>query len=250
MNFGYIYKTTNLIDNKIYIGKNSGQYVSSYYGSGLYLQRALKKHGRNNFKVEIIAWLPTEEQLDEFEIFLIAKYREILGRDKMYNISDGGDGKNGITAWNKGIAWSEEIKKRMSESKKGIPTGRSWNKGQKMSKECCAKISKANKGRPAHNKGIPCTEETRRKISASLIGKTKGIPKTAQCKEKLRLANLGKKHTIESRIKMSQSLKGKGLGKKLSEETKQKISETLKRKGCMPPWWLSSGNTGHKKILV
>jgi len=37
-NFGYIYKTINLLDNKIYIGKKEGKFNVNYYGSGLYLK--------------------------------------------------------------------------------------------------------------------------------------------------------------------------------------------------------------------
>lgn len=42
--YGYIYKTTNLINGKIYIGQHkSEEYDSSYYGSGKKILRALKK---------------------------------------------------------------------------------------------------------------------------------------------------------------------------------------------------------------
>ena len=42
-NYGYIYKTTNLIENKIYIGQKKGFFHSNYYGSGIYLKSAIKK---------------------------------------------------------------------------------------------------------------------------------------------------------------------------------------------------------------
>jgi hypothetical protein len=48
----YIYKTTNLINGKIYIGKRSHENPEKdrYLGSGRVLIQAIKKYGRENFK--------------------------------------------------------------------------------------------------------------------------------------------------------------------------------------------------------
>jgi len=48
----YIYKTTNLITKKFYIGKHSSQNIEidTYLGSGILLERAIKKYGKHNFK--------------------------------------------------------------------------------------------------------------------------------------------------------------------------------------------------------
>ena len=92
MNYGYIYKTTDLENQKVYIGKRKGVFNPNYFGSGLIIKRSIKKNGTGKFKVEIITYLHTQEQLSEFEKFVIEKYREILGRDRLYNISDGGEG--------------------------------------------------------------------------------------------------------------------------------------------------------------
>ena len=52
----YIYKTTNLLNDKIYIGKKVYRKKDDnwYLGSGIYLNRAIKKYGRENFKKEIL----------------------------------------------------------------------------------------------------------------------------------------------------------------------------------------------------
>ena len=53
--FGYIYKTTNLINGKIYVGKRqSSTFDENYYGSGKYFKRALKKYGKSNFSREVL----------------------------------------------------------------------------------------------------------------------------------------------------------------------------------------------------
>jgi hypothetical protein len=46
----YIYITTNLINGKQYIGKHYGLINDDYFGSGILLQKALKKYGKENFK--------------------------------------------------------------------------------------------------------------------------------------------------------------------------------------------------------
>lgn len=56
MNYvGYIYKTTNLVNGKIYVGKRQmPHFDDSYYGSGTVFKAALKKYGKANFKREIL----------------------------------------------------------------------------------------------------------------------------------------------------------------------------------------------------
>ena len=53
--YGYIYKTTNLITNKFYIGKREKSiFDEKYYGSGKYLKNSINKYGLENFSREII----------------------------------------------------------------------------------------------------------------------------------------------------------------------------------------------------
>ena len=42
---GYIYKTTNLINQKIYIGQKRGRFNPGYFGSGVYITKAINKYG-------------------------------------------------------------------------------------------------------------------------------------------------------------------------------------------------------------
>ena len=48
----YIYLTTNLINQKIYIGKSISFWLKTldYFGSGIYLKYAIKHYGKENFK--------------------------------------------------------------------------------------------------------------------------------------------------------------------------------------------------------
>ena len=53
--FYTIYKTTNIINNKIYIGKHKTTDPNDdYIGSGKHLWRAITKYGRENFKKEVL----------------------------------------------------------------------------------------------------------------------------------------------------------------------------------------------------
>ncbi len=85
----YIYKTTNLVNGKIYIGK-ALEPKQGYLGSGIKLAGAIKKYGRNNFKKEILEECSIDN-IDAREIYWI----DILNaRDDIvgYNISIGGTG--------------------------------------------------------------------------------------------------------------------------------------------------------------
>lgn len=88
--YGYIYKTTNLVNDKIYIGQHkSSQFTIEYLGSGDLVKRAIKKYGKENFQVELLEEVETKELMDEREIYWI-KFYDAKNIDIGYNISDGG----------------------------------------------------------------------------------------------------------------------------------------------------------------
>lgn len=75
--YGYIYKTKNKITKEVYIGqKKSNVFVESYYGSGKYIKENLKKYGKANFKVTMLAKADSREELNELEIRYIKKYKD------------------------------------------------------------------------------------------------------------------------------------------------------------------------------
>lgn len=76
-----------------------------YLGSGLYLKRAIKKYGKENFSRSIIDSFDNSDDAFALEIELIDS------SDPMsYNIADGGQGRSG--------PHSEETKRKISEGKK------------------------------------------------------------------------------------------------------------------------------------
>lgn len=88
--YGYVYKTTNLTNNKIYIGQhkvNNDEFDTSYFGSGTYLKEAINKYGIENFKCELLEWCNSEEELDKRELELIDEYKSLFIYGN-YNLSN------------------------------------------------------------------------------------------------------------------------------------------------------------------
>lgn len=141
----YIYKTTNLLNGKIYVGKRIYRKKDDtwYLGSGVYLNRAIKKHGRENFVKEIIEWCSDKKELCNKEIYWI-KYFNSTNLKIGYNLSLGGDGGNvGKEAY--------------------IKIGNKL-RGKKKPKEFGEKVSKALKNKPK-------SKEHNEKVKQSLIGR-------------------------------------------------------------------------------
>jgi group I intron endonuclease len=182
-----IYKTTNLINGKFYVGQDSNN-NPKYFGSGTALKLAFKKYGKENFSKEVLEVCSTQEQLNEREKYWIKETKAIeLG----YNLTEGGFGVSNM---------SDEIKQKISKSKKG----------KKLSEEARKNMSKASKGRKH-------TEETKRKLSEI----NKGKKLSEEHRKKLSESHKGAKFTEEHKRKLSDRSKGR----KLSEEHKRRLRE-------------------------
>ena len=112
--FGCIYRLTNLVTGKTYIGKTvrfqrrmREHKSNSEKKSKTYLSNSVKKHGWDNFKVEIIIDDVPEEDLDNLEISYIAVENTMVPFG--YNLTLGGDGRLGYIA-------SEQTRKKMRQA--------------------------------------------------------------------------------------------------------------------------------------
>lgn len=191
-----IYKTTNLINNKIYIGQDKNN-NPKYLGSGDLLKKAIKKYGKENFKKEILCFCENQEELNEKERLYILKY-DSRNLEFGYNISVGG--RNGTTLNRK---MSDETKTKMSKIRLGI----------KFSDDHKKNISKSLTGKII-------SEETKNKMSESQK-KIKHNPLSLETKTKMSKIRLGIKLSDETKNKMSESHKGEKngfFGKKHSDE--------------------------------
>ena len=179
-----IYKITNLENDKIYIGQTQRslkERMAEHCRNicPCYIDRAIKKHGVENFKVEIVEECNNIDELNEREKFWISYFDCKFPNG--YNLADGGKGSLGHST-------PPDVLARLSRLRKG----------RKIPPEQRAKIS-------ATLKGKIFSEETRAKISAAKMGHTV----SDETRAKLAAANFGKKASAETRAKMSASSKSK-----------------------------------------
>jgi len=217
-----IYKTTNLINGKIYIGQDSKN-NPEYYGSGNLINLAIKKYGKENFVKEILEYCLTKDELNEKEKYWIAKYNSNLTG---YNISDGGQGGN----------LGDTVNVKISKTVKAMHSDPNsiYN-----STEYRERLSHSATGRTV-------TETTRKKISEAQKGDNgywygkQNIEHSKKMKEKyksgeLQIWNKGLKLDEDMKKKISEGHKdqipwNKGKNDIYSEETLKKMSDAKKGK--------------------
>ena len=171
--YGIVYKATNKINGKMYIGQTVGSLdarISRHISDALlerydmYFHNAVRKHGKENFDWKIIAECNSLEELNKAEIEMIEKYNTF---GNGYNLTKGGEGSSGFKH-------SEETKQKLSEINSGENNP---NYGKRRSEETRRKISDSNKGKnDFRGKNNPMygkhhSEETKRKISEAEKGK-------------------------------------------------------------------------------
>jgi hypothetical protein len=113
-------------------------------------------------------------------------------------------------------------------------------KGKKLTEETKIKISNSLIGNIAWNKGLKCAVDQNLRNSITHTGKhhtsetklkiskaNQGRKRTPESIEKTNKANIGRQHTIEAKEKMSKNSSHWNKGKKCSEETKLKMSKAM-----------------------
>ena len=154
MNNYCVYKHTSP-SNKIYIGVTGRNPIKRWksgwgYINNQYFTRAIQKYGWDNFKHEILFSNLTKEEACKKEIELIKFYKSNNYKFG-YNISSGGDA-------HRGCKHSEESKKKIGEASK-INNPRYW-KGKHLTEDAKRKISETKKGIPNLylSKKVKCIE--------------------------------------------------------------------------------------------
>ena len=248
LNKSGIYKITNLVNGKCYIGSavninrrwcDHRSKLSNNKHHSIHLQRAWNIYGEENFKFEVL-FNCSKEELIQYEQL----HFDELTPD--YNICK-------VAGNCLGRKHSEKSKKKMSL----ILIGHTRNKGRVHTEEHNAKISAAHKGKVV-------SKETKSKISIANKGKKRSEETIAKLRERV--------HTDKSKAKMSESAKNNPslywkdknlsdqhkekiskshIGKTLSEETKNKMS--LSSKGHVVSKEtrnkIRASNMGHKVSL-
>ena len=162
----YIYKITNNINGKIYIGQHREhtKKLDGYLGSGILIKKAQNKYGKENFSKEIIEYC-SRENVNDREIYWIKYYNSITPNG--YNIQKGG----------KHVSSTQDTKvynngKRLKYIRKGETPPKGYIKGSldlglDWRRSCSKKRNKGiipwNKGKRIDNESVKKNSEHSRK---------------------------------------------------------------------------------------
>lgn len=223
-----IYKITNILNNKVYIGQ-SINIESRWKGHlndlnknkhhSLRLQNSYNKYGKDNFKFEIVEIVYDDELMESREQYWI-DYYDSMNKLKGYNIRGAGchgklaeETKEKLRKINKGKHISLETRNKISISVSAEKNGM-YNK--KHSNESIEKIKKSLKNK---RKGIKFSQSHKENLSKALSGKNNPMyGKEGYWKNK--------KMSLKVRKKISDSKKGK----KMNEITKLALEKSRKKR--------------------
>lgn len=190
---GYVYKVTNNINNKLYVGITSRKRVNDrwsqhrcmgkteYEGDNSLLHKAMRKYGVDCFSFEVI------EEVDNSLLFEREKYWIAYYNSKTpngYNLTDGGEGTFGFESPKKGVPRSQEVKdklkaswteERREEYKQRVLGEKNPMYGKKWSDEYISLFREKSTGENNAFYGKHHTEETRQKISQAQNDRKKKV---------------------------------------------------------------------------
>lgn len=169
-----VYKTTNNINGKYYIGVHKTNNINDgYIGSGILLKKAIEKYGKSNFSREIIDIFKTQKEAFALEKEIVNEY--FIKKNNNYNLGIGGKG-----GWHRNM--NSIVPLKDPELRK---------KGNKNSLKTRMK---------RWNTDVNYREAYRKKLSIA-------------AKKTFENFWLGRKHSEETKIKMSNTIKERGLHK-------------------------------------
>ncbi len=170
-----LYKITNHINGKVYIGQTSKDLLIRFkqhctkVSKVPYLRNAIQKYGSDNFDIELIETTDSELVANKLEQHYISFYKS-TDHEFGYNISKGGD--HGL----RGLKHSDETKAKMRSKR----IGQTPMKGKSHSDVAKSKMSKSRCGQIPWNKGISMSDDFKSNVSA-------GLKKRLPCTKKLSL---------------------------------------------------------------
>lgn len=202
--YSYIYLTTNLINGKQYVGQHSTNNMNDgYVGSGTIMLKAIKKYGKENFKVDVMQFCINQEEMDFFEDKYIIWYETMS--PKGYNLRSGGHERFII---------SDELREILKNSHIGYEYSdeQRINHKKAMNREDVkAKLSEASK---------------RAWSDPNIREKYLIVLKDKDLVERRRKSFIGYKHSDESKEKMSRIQKNR----KHSDKQNNMQSDIMKQK--------------------
>lgn len=225
-----IYKTTNIVNGKFYVGKHKCTTLEfdGYYGSGKLLKKAIEKYGEDSFIRETISLHTTQEAADIAESIIVSADFLIENRGICYNLAVGG--KGGFQVVNEAgelvnVATLQAVRDKISASGKIAQ-----NRPEVRERKSASQMGEKN-----HRYGDQCSDEHKKQISDAHTGRVKsdaerlaisnglsGHVVSEETRKKISEANIGNTASVATKLAMSAAK----MGKSHSEDTKQKISES------------------------
>lgn len=215
---GVIYKITNTINGKIYVGQTSKTIEERFQNhikkakahTNRCLYDAMNHYGYDNFEIEQIEECGNDI-LDEREKYWISTLNCMMPNG--YNMTEGGGG---------GDTWTDNPHKEETIMKIILKT-----RGRKRSKESCEAQSKKFKGRKVSSESAKRAAETKKRHIVERCGYSSWEERVQYQKDlnKLFRNRDNFHHTEEAKRKMSEFRRGKSLEEVYGEETARKIRE-------------------------
>ena len=237
---GTIYCITNKVNGKRYIGQTvQGLAIrwkhhrkAARDGSDWALHRAIRNHGPENFKIEIVAET-LQAFLNDLESTFVSLYNTHVDTGHGYNMTAGG-GQRGGLAEEARLRMSAAAKRPMSEASKQKLRDSHENRSPELKQADAARLTELNRNREY-------TPAYILKMSKAQMGKT--IP--IEQRERTAAKNRGRKRTPEQCQTMSvaqfnrdpiawEKAAESNRGQKRTKEQCQRIGETSKDRPCIP----------------
>ncbi|CAB4162936.1 grpIintron_endo, group I intron endonuclease [uncultured Caudovirales phage] len=165
--FYTVYKITNKINNKFYIGKHqTNKLDDGYMGSGKLIRRAIVKHGIENFTKEILYIFDNEEDMNKKEKEMV------VISENSYNLCDGGKGGFGYINSNEELRIEKNKKARQTTDKillekYGVKNPFQLEHIKRETSERNKKLHKEGKMKAPDWSGKKHTEESKQKMRKS-----------------------------------------------------------------------------------
>ena len=208
--FHYLYRITNKLNDKFYIGIHSTDNLDDgYFGSGKYLKRSIERHGKNNHEMQILEFHESRDSLKQKEAEIVNE--ELLSHPLCMNLTlGGGDG------WHFCNSSKEEIEKRCWQ----------WVK--------------------AHSEKMAADPDYKKRVGESMSA---AVKRRIDRGEKLfgdKPGFLGNQHSEETKQKMRKSKNAKEqnsqFGLRWIHNLELKVSKRIKNDEALPSGW----NEGRK----
>lgn len=214
-----IYKTTNTVNGKIYIGKDSND-RDGYLGSGKILKSSIKKYGLDNFEKVILEECDLTD-IDNREIYWIDKL-DATNPEIGYNICVGGQGGGRVAGKFHHSDKTKEIIARLAKQ--------TWDDDGYRSKmaETNNCFMNPKRGKDHHAYGKPLSEAHKKKAIEALNKGRKKMWSTPGMKEHMSNKMKGREITWNDKISEANKKRYSENPPVITEGTKQKISDKMK----------------------